>query len=100
MRRFATQLAAPHRNATIDLMPRRHAALPPTLAPRGLSRIEAAAYLGIGATLFDELVGDRRLPGPKLLNTRRVWDRHALDSAFAALPDEDGGGNPWNEIAA
>jgi len=27
-------------------VPTRHTALPPTLAPRGLSRIEAAAYIG------------------------------------------------------
>jgi len=26
------------------------------LAPRGLSRIEAAAYVGVGPTLFDQLV--------------------------------------------
>lgn len=58
--------------------------------PRGLSRVEAAAYVGIGATKFDELVGDGRMPKPKKIDGRRVWDRHQLDFAFAALPDEAG----------
>lgn len=70
-------------------MKSRHASLPPTLAPRGLSRLEAASYVGIGATKFDELVRDGRMPGPKVIDGRRVWDRVALDTAFAALPDED-----------
>lgn len=62
---------------------------------RGLSRIEAAAYVGIGSTKFDELVEAGRMPGPKKIDGRKVWDRFALDAAFDALPDavED---NPWD----
>lgn len=62
------------------------AILPPGLAPRGLSREQAAAYIGVSATLFDQMVGDRRMPQPRLINRRRVWDRVELDLAFAALP--------------
>lgn len=83
-------------------MPSRHASLPPTLAPRGLSRTEAAAYIGIGATLFDQLTEAGRMPKPKQIGGRRVWDRLALDTAFAALPDIEGGNadaNPWDEAA-
>jgi hypothetical protein len=58
-------------------------------SPRGMSRIEAAAYIGISPSLFDEMVKDRRMPGPKLINSRVVWDRFALDDAFEALPDRD-----------
>ena len=65
----------------------RAAVLPSSLAPRGLSRVQAAAYLGVGATLFDIMVGDGRAPQPKRINGRTVWDRLALDEAFAALPD-------------
>ena len=56
-------------------MPKRPAILPPTLAPRGLSRTEAAAYIGVSPTLFDHLVRDRRMPPPKRINARTVWDR-------------------------
>ena len=64
--------------------------------PRGMSRVEAADYLGISPTLFDTMVKDGRMPGPKLINTRTIWDRLALDRAFEALPDRDSQ-NPWDE---
>jgi hypothetical protein len=42
------------------------------------------------------MVRDGRMPGPKLINTRTIWDRLALDRAFEALPDRDAV-NPWDE---
>jgi hypothetical protein len=66
---------------------------------RGLSRDEAAMYIGVSPSLFDQMVKDRRMPGPKLINSRTVWDRIALDHAFESLPDRDGS-NPWDEVAA
>lgn len=76
--------------------------LPANLIPRGLSRVDAAIYIGISPSLFDQLVRDGRMPKPKLINSRTVWDRLRLDAAFAALPDKDGGAenNPWDEAAA
>jgi predicted DNA-binding transcriptional regulator AlpA len=71
-------------------MPALHPSLPPNLAPRGLSRVEAAGYVGIGVGLFDKLVAQRLMPKPKRIARRLVWDRFKLDEAFAALPDEDG----------
>ena len=73
--------------------------LPPSLPPRGLSRSEAAAYLGISASLFDELVKDGRMPPPKRINSRTVWDRKRLDEAFEALPGGESD-NPWDDAAA
>jgi hypothetical protein len=32
--------------------------------PRGMSRDEAARYIGVGVTKFDEMVADRRMPPP------------------------------------
>lgn len=58
--------------------------------PRGLSRDEAARYIGVGPTLFDEMVDDGRMPKPKRANSRVIWDRIALDAAFSDLPGEDG----------
>jgi hypothetical protein len=68
------------------------------LTPRGLSRVQAAAYVGVSPSLFYIMVKDGRMPGPKLINSRTVWDRFALDRAFEALPDRDSG-NPWDEVA-
>lgn len=75
--------------------------LPVSLAPRGLSREIAAAYIGVSPSLFDIMVADGRMPGPKIINRRRIWDRTRLDLAFAALPGDDADDtkqNPWDEI--
>ena len=68
----------------------RHEILPASLPPRGLSREEAAAYVGIGATKFDEMVVDGRMPRPKRIDGRKVWDRLRLDTAFTTLPTDGG----------
>lgn len=70
--------------------------LPYGVAPRGLNRREASAYFGVSPTLFDELVRDGRVPAPKLVNTRTIWDRVALDAAFEALPSK-ASANPWDD---
>jgi len=80
----------------------RIAALPPGLPPRGLSREEAAAYVGIAPTTFDEMVDDGRMPRPKAIGARRIWDRWRLDKAFSALPDTEGAtdqGDTWSRVA-
>ncbi len=77
---------------------KRRDALPMNLAPRGLSRIEAAAYIGIGASKFDELVADGRMPKPKLIDKRKTWDRYALDAAYADLPNEDDDMSGWADF--
>lgn len=75
---------------------RRARALPPSLAPRGLSRCQAAAYVGISPTKFDQMVKDGRMPKAKRIDGRTVWDRVALDSAFDDLPSELEA-NEWDE---
>lgn len=66
-----------------------------TLPRRGLHREEAAIYVGVSATKFDAMVEDGRMPRPKRIDGRNVWDLRALDLAFDALPD-DGDANPWD----
>lgn len=56
--------------------------------PRGLNREEAARYIGVSPTKFDQLVNQRRMPKPKRVDARVIWDRIALDLAFSDLPDE------------
>jgi predicted DNA-binding transcriptional regulator AlpA len=72
--------------------------LPPSLPPRGLSRVQAAEYVGVGVTKFDEMVGDGRMPKPKRIDGRVVWDRIKLDEAFATLDDEAGSKNEWDGL--
>ena len=68
------------------------------LAPRELSRVQAAAYVGVSPSLFDELVKDGRMPRPKRINSRTVWDRIRLDEAFEAILDgEPQAANPWDD---
>jgi predicted DNA-binding transcriptional regulator AlpA len=55
---------------------------------RGLSRDEAAMYCGVSATLFDRMVKDGRMPGPRRIDGRKVWDVHLIDVAFDQLPME------------
>ena len=66
----------------------------PAYAPRGLRREEAARYVGVGSTKFDNLVKDGVLPQPKTIGGCRVWDRLELDDYFASL--SDGAVNPWD----
>ncbi|WP_349643850.1 hypothetical protein [Bradyrhizobium genomosp. III] len=45
-------------------------------------------YLGISPSKFDELRKDGRVGAARLIDGRKVWDIHALDQAFDALPYE------------
>lgn len=56
--------------------------------------------VSLGLSL-DEMVKDGRMPTPKRINARRVWDRLALDRAFEALPDDGArADDPWGQVAA
>jgi hypothetical protein len=63
-----------------------------------LSRIQAAEYIGVGVTKFDSMVDDGRMPKPKRIDGRNVWDRIKLDEAFSALDDEAGSKNEWDAL--
>lgn len=73
--------------------------LPISLPPRGISREQAAAVVGVSPSLFDEMVRDRRMPPAKRINARKVWDRIRIEEAFEALPEDGHAGNaanPWD----
>jgi hypothetical protein len=65
------------------------AVIPIAVPRRGLSRIEAAMYIGISPTKFDELVADGRMPAPVRIDCRKVWDIRHLDLAFDRLSSEN-----------
>ena len=76
----------------------RHAQLDTTnYPPRGMSREKAARYVGVGITKFDEMVADRRMPKPKRIDGRVVWDLYRLDAAFSDLPEDDHI-NPFDQL--
>lgn len=63
---------------------------------RGLSRSQAAAYIGISASSFDDLVKSGLFPKPVRIKSRTIWDIRQLDEAFDDLGDLDS--NPWDGI--
>ena len=63
--------------------------------PRGLSRGQAAEYIGVSTTLFDTLVKTGQMPKPHKAQSRVIWDRHKIDEAFTDLGTEQNE-NPWN----
>lgn len=69
--------------------------LPPSLPPRGLSRAQAAAYIGVSPSKFDDMVKDGRMPAPVKIDARTVWDRFKIDEAFTNLSNDEH--NPWDE---
>lgn len=58
-------------------------------APKGLSRPEAARYVGVSTTTFDEMVRERLMPRPKMVGARVLWDRAQVDLFFEALPERE-----------
>jgi len=81
------------------MKPNRKDVLPLSLPPLGLSRVEAARYIGVSPTKFDQMVKDGRMPKPKRIDGRSVWDRHQVDIAFNALPDENDRDDIWARVA-
>jgi len=67
--------------------------------PRGLSREEAAAYVGVSPTLFDRAVAEGKVPKPFRLYGRVLWDIRKLDAAITALDTEDATNDPWGRMA-
>lgn len=81
----------------------RQSALPPTLAPRLISREAAAAYISVSPNTFDQMVKDVRMPRPKLISARRrAWDVRELDNAVASLPTDgdDMIDQSWSDVDA
>lgn len=77
--------------------------LPDSLPPVGISREQAAAFIGISSTLFDRLVHEGMMPDGRQIFGRIVWDVQEVADAFRRLPHRSEavdlkpeGSNPWN----
>nr|WP_082473171.1 hypothetical protein [Methylobacterium sp. Leaf85] len=69
------------------------------VAPRrGLRREDAARYVGVSPSKFDECVRDGRLPKPFKIDACVIWDIRRLDAAFDVLstPSEGGSFADWS----
>ncbi len=79
--------------ARVDIMP----ILPVVF---GLGEVEAAAAIGISASKFRALVDEKRMPSPRRLDGRNIWDVDELRGAFKALPhaDEDKEADSWADV--
>lgn len=68
------------------------------MTPRGLPRPLAAEYLGISPRTFDAMIEAGQVPPPRLIRSKKVWDRVELDECFEALPRHgDDEGNEWDD---
>lgn len=73
----------------------------------GLSEAEAAAAIGVSATLFRKLVAEGKMPGPRKVGARRVYDVDELRAAFKSLPKDEEQGqaeagaadDPWSGVS-
>ena len=73
--------------------------LPAGLAPRGLSRVQAAAYVGVSPSTFDRMMRDGLMPPPIRVYSRTVWDRERLDAAIGALSGIRAEADQWDRLA-
>jgi len=81
----------------------RQVALPPTLAPRLISREAAAAYVCVSPGTFDRMIDEGRMPRAKRLGDRRIaWDVRELDMAIDHLPAQNGevDDETWRDVDA
>jgi predicted DNA-binding transcriptional regulator AlpA len=57
-------------------------------------------YVGIGASLFDRLVNDGRMPKPFRIDGRVLWDIRKIDLRIDELSrDDDTGKSSWEDAA-
>jgi predicted DNA-binding transcriptional regulator AlpA len=61
--------------------------------PIGLSREEAATFIGISATSFERLVDRGEMPQPRKVLGRLIWAASEIEAAFLRLPRAGDDGN-------
>ena len=69
----------------------------------GLSRPEAAQYIGVSVGTFNLMVEEGAMPAPKKYGSRLLWFRGAIEKAFGDLPEESEEQTPknkWSECQA
>lgn len=74
--------------------------LPPGIIPFAVAREAAAALVGVSAVFFDRLVKDGRMPQPRPVDGRVLWDSDEVRAAWRALPKRGQAAtvNPWDAV--
>jgi predicted DNA-binding transcriptional regulator AlpA len=68
----------------------------------GLSRGEAAHFVGVSPGLFDRMIDEGVLPSPRIFGARKLWLIPELQSAMMELPtagqrsSPSSHTNPWD----
>ena len=82
----------------------RYDALPPGVLPFAVSREAAAALIGISASKFDMLVSDGRMPAPREVDGRVLWDVEEVRVAWRSFPRRgevaQDAGSAWDKALA
>lgn len=66
----------------------------------GLSADEAGAAIGVSVGTFREMVADKRMPRPRKIGSRLVWDVDELRAAFKSLPRDGECDDIWSSVSA
>jgi predicted DNA-binding transcriptional regulator AlpA len=66
----------------------------------GLGELEAVAAVGVSASKFRMLVNEGRMPRPRRIDGRTIWDVDEVREAFKAFPHEgeDDGADSWADV--
>jgi len=69
----------------------------------GCSVVQAAQAVGVSINTYVSMVEDGRMPQPKRIGSRKVWDVDEVHAAFKALPHEkqidEGEPDSWSDLA-
>jgi len=71
---------SPQPGATVNTLP---------LPRRGLTLLEAAVYVRVSPNRFTALMDEGRMPQPRIIGGKRVWDVVELDIYFEAMPRDE-----------
>jgi predicted DNA-binding transcriptional regulator AlpA len=68
----------------------------------GCSAVQAAEAVGVSVNTYIGMVEDGRMPQPKRIGSRKVWDVEEVYAAFKALPHEkqidEGEPDTWSDL--
>ena len=65
------------------------------IEPRGLRRPDAATYVGVSESKFQQMVDEGQMPQSIKVGGCKMWDRFDLDIAFDALKTEH---SEWDDV--
>lgn len=72
--------------------------LPPGIVPFAVEIRAAAALIGIGEGTFRDMVADGRMPEPRPIGSRVLWDTEEVRAAWRAIPKrgQSAKANTWD----